>query len=41
LLERYSAKPLRERIDAVASALGALGLRDDATLLGVSDEARG
>jgi sigma-B regulation protein RsbU (phosphoserine phosphatase) len=38
LLERYAAKPLRERIDAVASEIGALGLRDDATLLGVSDE---
>ena len=40
LLERFSGKPLRERIDAVAALLGALGLRDDATLLGVSDEAR-
>ncbi len=40
LLERFAGKPLRERIDGVASLLGALGLRDDATLLGVSDEAR-
>jgi len=38
LLEGFSEKPLRERIDAVAALLGALGLRDDATLLGVSDE---
>ena len=41
LLERFAGKPLRERIDGVAALLGALGLRDDATLLGVSDEARG
>jgi serine phosphatase RsbU (regulator of sigma subunit) len=40
LLERFAAKSLRERIDAVANLLGALGLRDDATLLGVSDEER-
>jgi sigma-B regulation protein RsbU (phosphoserine phosphatase) len=40
LLERFATKPLRERIDEVAAMLGALGLRDDATLLGVSDEAR-
>jgi sigma-B regulation protein RsbU (phosphoserine phosphatase) len=40
LLERFATKPLRERIDAVAALLGALGLRDDATLLGLSDEAR-
>jgi sigma-B regulation protein RsbU (phosphoserine phosphatase) len=38
LLESFAGKPLRERIDGVADALGALGLRDDATLLGVSDE---
>jgi sigma-B regulation protein RsbU (phosphoserine phosphatase) len=38
LLEGFSGKPLRERIDGVAAALEALGLRDDATLLGVSDE---
>ena len=41
LLERFAAKPLPERIAAVAARLGALGLRDDATLLGVSDEPRG
>lgn len=41
LLERFASKPLRERIDAVAGLLATLGLRDDATLLGVSDEARG
>jgi sigma-B regulation protein RsbU (phosphoserine phosphatase) len=40
LLLRFAAKPLRERIDAVAGHLGALGLRDDATLLGLVDEAR-
>jgi hypothetical protein len=40
LLERFAAKSLRERSDAVANLLGALGLRDDATLLGVSDEER-
>ena len=40
LLERFAGKALRERIDAVAALLGRLGLRDDATLLGVSDEAR-
>jgi sigma-B regulation protein RsbU (phosphoserine phosphatase) len=40
LLERFAGKPLRERVDAIAALLGALGLRDDATLLGVSDEAR-
>jgi sigma-B regulation protein RsbU (phosphoserine phosphatase) len=38
LLEGFAGKPLRERIDAVAAALEALGLRDDATLLGVADE---
>jgi sigma-B regulation protein RsbU (phosphoserine phosphatase) len=38
LLEGFAGKPLRERIDAVAAELGELGLRDDATLLGVSDE---
>jgi sigma-B regulation protein RsbU (phosphoserine phosphatase) len=38
LLESFAAKPLRGRIDAVAAELQALGLRDDATLLGVSDE---
>ena len=41
LLERFAGKPLRERIDAIASELGALGLRDDATLLGVSGEGSG
>ena len=40
LLERFAGKPLRERVDAVAALLGELGLRDDVTLLGVSDEAR-
>jgi sigma-B regulation protein RsbU (phosphoserine phosphatase) len=35
LLERFAAKPLRERIDAVAAEVGSLGLRDDATLLGL------
>jgi sigma-B regulation protein RsbU (phosphoserine phosphatase) len=37
LLERFGGKPLRERIDAAVAALGALGLRDDATLLGLCD----
>ncbi|TFG97670.1 MAG: serine/threonine protein phosphatase, partial [Myxococcales bacterium] len=40
LLEHFAGKPLRERIDGVAALLGELGLRDDATLLGVSDEVR-
>jgi len=41
LIERFAGKPLRERIDAIAALLGSLGLRDDATLLGVSHEVRG
>ncbi len=40
LLERFAGKPLRERVDAVAAELRELGLRDDATLLGLCDEAR-
>jgi sigma-B regulation protein RsbU (phosphoserine phosphatase) len=40
LLERFAGLGLRERVDAVAAELGTLGLRDDATLLGVCD-ARG
>jgi sigma-B regulation protein RsbU (phosphoserine phosphatase) len=38
LLERYRSKPLGERIEAVAADAGRLELRDDLTLLGVSDE---
>jgi sigma-B regulation protein RsbU (phosphoserine phosphatase) len=41
LLERFAGKPLRERIDAVAAELASLGLRDDATLLGVCGAAGG
>jgi sigma-B regulation protein RsbU (phosphoserine phosphatase) len=41
LLDRFAEKPLRERIDAVALELGSLGLRDDATLLGVCGETGG
>jgi len=39
LLERFAAKPLRERIDATVAALASLGLRDDATLLGLCEGA--
>jgi len=38
LIERFSAKPIAERIDAIAAAVGEFELNDDLTLLGVSDE---
>jgi sigma-B regulation protein RsbU (phosphoserine phosphatase) len=41
LVERFAGKPLPERIEAIARAVGELRLRDDLTLLGVSDERRG
>ncbi len=41
LVERFAGKPLSERIDAIAKVAGELELRDDLTLLGVSDEGRG
>jgi sigma-B regulation protein RsbU (phosphoserine phosphatase) len=40
LVERLGAKPLDERIEAIAAAVGASELRDDLTLLGVSDASR-
>jgi sigma-B regulation protein RsbU (phosphoserine phosphatase) len=41
LVVRFAGKPLAERIDAIARMTGELELRDDLTLLGVSDEKRG
>jgi sigma-B regulation protein RsbU (phosphoserine phosphatase) len=41
LIERFASKPLTERIEAIAAQASELGLRDDLTLLGVSDEAGG
>ena len=41
LIERFASKPLAERIEAIAARANALGLRDDLTLLGVSDEREG
>jgi sigma-B regulation protein RsbU (phosphoserine phosphatase) len=41
LVARFAGKPLAERIDAIARVAGELTLRDDLTLLGVSDEKRG
>jgi len=38
LIERFASKPLAERIDAIAARASELGLRDDLTLLGLSDE---
>ena len=38
LIERFAAKPLAERIDAIAGAAANYDLHDDLTLLGVSDE---
>jgi len=40
LIERFAAKPLGERIDAIVAAVGECELHDDLTLLGVSDEGR-
>jgi sigma-B regulation protein RsbU (phosphoserine phosphatase) len=39
LIERFAAKPLAERIEAIAAEVGRLDTRDDLTLLGVSHEA--
>jgi len=41
LVRRFGGKPLAERIAAIASEVAHLELRDDLTLLGVSDESRG
>jgi sigma-B regulation protein RsbU (phosphoserine phosphatase) len=38
LIERFASKPLAERIEAIAARASELRLRDDLTLLGVSDE---
>ncbi len=38
LIERFASKPIVERIDAIATAAASYELRDDLTLLGVSDE---
>jgi sigma-B regulation protein RsbU (phosphoserine phosphatase) len=38
LIERFAGKPLVERIQAIAARASELGLRDDLTLLGLSDE---
>jgi sigma-B regulation protein RsbU (phosphoserine phosphatase) len=40
LVERFAAKPIAERIEAIVAAVGECELHDDLTLLGVSDEAR-
>jgi len=40
LADRLRALPLGERIEAIVAQVGELQLRDDLTLLGVSDEAR-
>jgi len=40
LVERFGAKPLDERIQAIAAAVGECELRDDLTLLGLSDASR-
>jgi len=40
LVERFAEQPLSERIDAIAAETRGLELRDDLTLLGVSDETR-
>jgi sigma-B regulation protein RsbU (phosphoserine phosphatase) len=40
LIERFAAKPIAERIDAIVAAVGECELHDDLTLLGVSDEER-
>jgi sigma-B regulation protein RsbU (phosphoserine phosphatase) len=39
LVERLAGKPLSERVDAIVSEVSGLDLRDDLTLLAVSDEA--
>ena len=39
LIERFAAKPISERIEAIVAAVGECELHDDLTLLGVSDEA--
>jgi sigma-B regulation protein RsbU (phosphoserine phosphatase) len=41
LIARYAGKPLAERIQAIVAAVAECELRDDLTLLGVSDEGRG
>ena len=41
LIERFANKPLGERIEAIAAEVARLELRDDLTLLGVSDAERG
>jgi len=41
LIERFAAKPVAERIEAIVAAVGECELHDDLTLLGVSDEERG
>ena len=38
LIQRFASKPLAERIEAIAAQASELGLRDDLTLLGLSDE---
>lgn len=38
LIDRFAAKPIAERIDAIVAATGECELRDDLTLLGLSDE---
>lgn len=40
LVERFASKPLGERIDAIVADMRECELRDDLTLLGVSDEGR-
>jgi len=41
LIESFACKPLAERIEAIAARASELRLRDDLTLLGVSDEREG
>jgi sigma-B regulation protein RsbU (phosphoserine phosphatase) len=41
MAERFAGKPLAEHIEAIAAEVSALDLRDDLTLLSVSDESRG
>ena len=40
LIQRFAAKPIAERIEAIVTAVGECDLHDDLTLLGVSDEER-
>jgi sigma-B regulation protein RsbU (phosphoserine phosphatase) len=40
LIRRFAGKPLAARVAAITADVGRLELRDDLTLLGVSDEAR-